>query len=219
MHVDSTTEDADRLWADGDRRGALLLLRRMVEAAPEDTARRLALVERYRSMGHPDQAGRWAIGLPGVATLVERDRAARLLASSGVARQDLRAFLVLPGDGDLPSELVELLPDVDRYRTLMDVPARARKSPDLAESLFLVAGGLTALAFVLRVVGDLLPSLVVAAHWAGFAATVGIATASAVQVRSRLVERQWGSAAAWVVIAVAVLALAALLVGQTLGDW
>lgn len=219
MHVAPITEDADRLWADGDRRGALLLLRRMVEAAPEDTARRLALVKRYRSTGHPDQAGRWAIGLPGVATPVERDRAARLLASSGVARQDLRRFLVLPGEGDLPTEVVELLPDVDRYRKIMDVPARARNTPDLAGSLFLVAGGLTALAFVLRVMGDLLPSLVVPAHWAGFAAITGVAAASAVQVRSRLVERQWGSAAAWVVIAIATLAFAALLVAQTLGDW
>lgn len=85
-----------QLHAAGNRRGAVELLKTHVRRDPESMELRIALAELYRDMGHSDQAGRWGIAVEGWTTSIERDRLARLLASSRVTDQDIEEFLVLP---------------------------------------------------------------------------------------------------------------------------
>lgn len=113
-------------WAAGRRGDALRLLKDAVRADRTRAGARLALAERYREMGNPDQAGRWGIAIEGWATDLERDRLARLLASSWVRNQDVPEFLALP-PGELPAPVVELLAGpVERYRERFDLQARER---------------------------------------------------------------------------------------------
>ncbi len=116
-------------WAAGRRGDALRLLKDAVRADRTRAGARLALAERYREMGNPDQAGRWGIAIEGWATDLERDRLARLLASSWVRNQDVTEFLALP-PGELPAPVVELLAGpVERYRERFDLEARERMEP------------------------------------------------------------------------------------------
>lgn len=71
-------------------------LKSAVRAHPDATPLRLTLAGLYRELGYPDQAGRWGIAIDGWTSALERDRLARLLASSGVARHDVTRFLALP---------------------------------------------------------------------------------------------------------------------------
>lgn len=103
-------------WAAGARADALTALRASLRVAPGSLDVRLALVERYRELGAPDQAGRWGLAVPGLTTTRERDRAARLFAASGVDEDELAEFIAMPDGSALPTEVVALLPDVDRYR-------------------------------------------------------------------------------------------------------
>ncbi|MFD3443347.1 tetratricopeptide repeat protein [Microbacteriaceae bacterium 4G12] len=113
-------------WAAGRRGDALRLLKDAVRADRTRADARLALAERYREMGNPDQAGRWGIAFEGWTTDLERDRLARLLASSWVRDQDVTEFLALP-PGELPAPVVGLLVGpVARYRERFDLEARER---------------------------------------------------------------------------------------------
>ena len=87
--------EASLAWDDRRRSDALKLMRTAVQKEPSLLAVRLALAERYREMGHPDQAGRWGIVFNDWTTDIERDRLARLLGSSGVAERDVVRFLSL----------------------------------------------------------------------------------------------------------------------------
>ena len=69
---------------------------------------RLELAEAYRVRGFPDQAGRWGILTEGWPNELELDRFARLLAASGVRFGDVREFLLLPDEVDLPEAVIEL---------------------------------------------------------------------------------------------------------------
>ena len=116
-------------WEAGRRADALRLLKDAVRAEPTRSDARLALAERYREMGNPDQAGRWGIVFEGWTTDRERDRLARLLASSWVRRQDVAAFLALP-PGEVPAPVADLLDGpVETYRVRFDLEARERQGP------------------------------------------------------------------------------------------
>ena len=116
-------------WAAGRRGVALALLKDAVRVDPTRSDARLALAERYREMGNPDQAGRWGIVFEGWTTDRERDRLARLLASSWVRHQDVAEFLSLP-PGELPAPVTDLLAGlVERYRERFDLEARERQGP------------------------------------------------------------------------------------------
>ncbi len=142
--MDSTTvaARADALWSRGNRAEALALLRAHMRAEPTDRRVRLQLAEYYRSISAPDQAGRWGLALPAWTTAVERDRAARLIAGARVHEDDLARFLVLP-EGEWPDEVVELFPDIERYRSRFEAAFRrhlesaqeADRAEDIAEAL------------------------------------------------------------------------------------
>jgi hypothetical protein len=50
---------AKGLFAQGNRRAALAILKTMAYGDANPSGARLALAEMYRAMGCPDQAGRW----------------------------------------------------------------------------------------------------------------------------------------------------------------
>lgn len=117
---------ASQLWSMGEPRAARELLKETVRATPQLTAPRRALAELYRETGCPDQAGRWGISIPGWTTPLERDRLARLLASSSVAWDDVGEFLALP-DADTVAELRVLLDGpVESYRHQFGIDALPR---------------------------------------------------------------------------------------------
>lgn len=126
MQDHEVVDRAAERWASGARAEALTLLRTRVRAAPSALDVRLALVERYRELGAPDQAGRWGLAVPGLTTAKEQDRAARLFAASGVEASELPTFMVLPEDSALPAEVIALLPEIDRYREVFQQKAFGR---------------------------------------------------------------------------------------------
>lgn len=83
------------------------MLKDAARADPSNVGARLVVAEKYRAAGHPDQAGRWGIGVDGWTTDVERDLLARMLASSRVDESHAAEFLSLPA-GPLPKAVVEL---------------------------------------------------------------------------------------------------------------
>ncbi|MGN7192217.1 tetratricopeptide repeat protein [Curtobacterium sp. MCBA15_004] len=238
MHAPDRQDDVDRLWADGDHRAALALLRERVRADPTDAHARRALVERYRALGHPDQAGRWGLTLPESVTDVERDRAARLLASSGVRPGDLARFLALPLREPLPPSVVDLLPEVEEHRARMSVHPRRRSAEarrptsafeercaDVAEALVVVVAGCLVFAFVAAVAtwaGAPLDDLVL---WSGLASLAVAAVAAAVRAVGALGSRRPLRATGWATTAAVLGSVVAMGVLQVVGtggpgrDW
>jgi hypothetical protein len=91
-------------------------------------------------MGHPDQAGRWGIIFDGWTTEIERDRLARLLASSGVGERDVMKFLSL-ADRDISHDVTNLMSGpVERYRLRFRTPVRSTGDGCLDFVLFAVWG-------------------------------------------------------------------------------
>lgn len=137
MHQDERVQDheviqrAAERWASGAHADALASLRTRVRAAPAALDVRLALVDRYRELGAPDQAGRWGLAVPGLTTPEEQDRAARLFAASGVDESELATFMALPEGSALLAEVVALLPEVDRYREVFQQKAFGRRQDEL----------------------------------------------------------------------------------------
>ena len=105
---EATIERAEQLWSAGDRRAGLDLLLEHVRERRRDAAARRLLVDFYREMRAPDQAGRWGITLDGVITDFERDRLARMLAGSRVWGGDVSEILALP-KGRRPSVVEDLV--------------------------------------------------------------------------------------------------------------
>ncbi|MBM7412828.1 hypothetical protein JOE38_002651 [Clavibacter michiganensis] len=106
---------AQAMWDAGRRREATASLVDRVRSHPRDGVARLTLAGWYRELGAPDQAGRWGIATPGWTTASERDRLARMIASSGHRDAGIASFLALP-DPRLPDHVAELLPLVAAHR-------------------------------------------------------------------------------------------------------
>ncbi|MGU3408983.1 hypothetical protein ACLBWP_02655 [Microbacterium sp. M1A1_1b] len=221
MQEHEVVRRAAELWDKGGRAAALTLLRDHLREDPQARQVRLALVERYRELGAPDQAGRWALAVSGLATSVERDRAARLLAASGVARDDLRAFLALPTDTPLPDEVDGLMADVDRYREqfgadMLDrTGGRGDRFGDALESTGLVVVCAWLATVVIVWGGTVLGAhLTEFARWATTAALASCAVFCGVMVVRRSIGPQRRSAIVWgaaaVVLAAAVVRLVSL---------
>ena len=130
--------EASFAWDDGRKSEALHLMKFAVKNDPSLLAARRALAERYREMGHPDQAGRWGIAFDGWTTDIERDRLGRLLGSSGIAKRDTVQFLGLP-DEEIPTDLESVFSDLaKKYRRNLEIPAVIGASTFGAWILFLV---------------------------------------------------------------------------------
>lgn len=108
MNEEELLTRASAAWSSGQQSDALRLLKDAVRLDPSFGSARRVLAERYRELGHPDQAGRWGISLDGWTTDLERDRLARLLAASGIDESQAGRFLALP-DGHMPDSVTELL--------------------------------------------------------------------------------------------------------------
>ncbi|MFZ7086582.1 hypothetical protein [Curtobacterium sp. RRHDQ10] len=211
MEEETPVAKADALWYRGDRAAALALLRDRARIRPDDHRLRLALAERYRSIGAPDQAGRWGITVEGWTTARERDRAARLVAASGVHEADLTSFLALP-EGPLPVAVAvaELLPDVDAYRERFRQTARERltaSAPDRLEDASDVVGIIGVLLFALTVLATWAASALDGdatgfARWGSVTALCVMTLSPAFRSARWVRARRWRRAVAYAVITV-----------------
>ncbi|PWC07226.1 DUF6584 family protein [Mycetocola zhujimingii] len=122
---------AQQLIRVGKPSAARQALKAAVRAQPDSRPLRLLLAELYREIDCPDQAGRWGILVDGWTTPREQDRLARLLASSGVARQDVPVFLALPSRNLGEYATIGALLDgpVARYRPRYDDKIVKRPNP------------------------------------------------------------------------------------------
>jgi hypothetical protein len=126
MNETKLLEEASYAWDDGRTSDSLQLMKFAVRRDPSLLAVRRALAERYREMGHPDQAGRWGIVFDGWTTEIERDRLARLLAASRVYDSEIKQFLNL-GCNELPEAVMGLLRgSVTTYRSKFEPTASGR---------------------------------------------------------------------------------------------
>jgi hypothetical protein len=136
-------DQASDLWDNGRTSEALELMKSAVRKDPSLLAIRLALAERYRETRHPDQAGRWGIVFDGWVTDIERDRLARLLASSGVTERGVVKFLSL-ADRNIPPEIADLLSGpVERYRLKFEIPVEGADLGCFGIVLFFLWGSTT----------------------------------------------------------------------------
>lgn len=196
---------ADR-WASGGRAEALASLRTRVRAAPAALDVRLALVERYRELGAPDQAGRWGLAVPGLTTPEEQDRAARLFAASGVDASELAMFLVLPEGTAMPAEAAALLPEIDRYREVFQQKAYARwRGADLSADRLgdVIEGALiVALCSWLVTLAIVWGGSILGAQMTGFARWAAVLTLTFCGLFSGMMAFRRGSAGRpWVAVA------------------
>ena len=123
-------EEASSAWDDGRRSDALQLMKRAVRKDPSLLDIRRSLAERYRQMGHPDQAGRWGIVFDGWTSDFERDRLARLLAASRISEAETARFLVL-NRAVLPEDVTDSLRvSVVNYRSKFERSALDRHTDE-----------------------------------------------------------------------------------------
>jgi hypothetical protein len=115
MRETDAIDRARAMWDAGRRREATASLVARVRSHPREADARLTLAGWYRELGAPDQAGRWGIATPGWTTATERDRLARMIATSGYPDEGVAWFLDLPVFG-LPDHVAELLPLVAAHR-------------------------------------------------------------------------------------------------------
>ncbi|MBF4620920.1 hypothetical protein [Clavibacter sp. VKM Ac-2542] len=210
---------ARAMWDAGRRREATASLVDRVRSHARETDARLVLAGWYRELGAPDQAGRWGIATPGWTTAIERDRLARMIATSGHRDEGVATFLDLPGSG-LPDHVAELLPLVaghrERYARIGTPIGEAGPAPDLRRESAIVLGVAAAVVFALGMLLAGILSLfgvdtVGVARWTGVVAlvllkfavlTVGVRprrgpwwiTAIALVVAVSLVFAYWGLA-------------------------
>jgi hypothetical protein len=212
---------AAQLWDGGRRAAALESLRTRLRRAPHEVGVRRALVARYRELGAHDQAGRYGIAIADLTTPRERGRAARQFAASGGPTSELRRFLVLP-DGGLPSEVLDLVVEVERIREerrLAWQAAHARTAADDADDIsfafWAVAGTLLALTLLAAVVADLAGAPWTAvARWAAVVVLTVMTAGSLLERRRALVAERTPAAEGW---GDGAIVLALVLVGVAYG--
>ncbi|OUE27892.1 hypothetical protein [Clavibacter michiganensis] len=214
---------ADRLWESGRRAAALESLRTRVRREPADAGVRRALVGRYRELGAADQAGRYGLAIGGLTTRRERQLAARQFAASWTGTAGLADFLALPA-GDLPSEVLDLVVEVERLRQERRLAwgtdhAGTGDADDISFAFWAVTGTLLVLSLLAAVVVDL-----AGAPWTALARWIAVAVVAVMligcglerrrAVRSRLVAAAegWGMAAVVLALGLACLVAAAVAV-------
>lgn len=198
---------AQAMWDDGRRREATASLVDRVRSHPREADARLTLAGWYRELGAPDQAGRWGIATPGWTTAPERDRLARMIASSGHRDEGIAAFLVLP-DHPLPDQVAELLPLVaahrERYARIGTPIGEAGPAPDLRREAAIMLAVAAAVVFALGMLLAGILSLfgvatVGVARWTGVVALVLLKFAVIAEGTRPRPGRRWITAIAFVV--------------------
>lgn len=106
----------------GDRlidREAMGALKARLRNHPAEQATRADIVRVYRSLGHLDQAGRFAIGLDAGARPDELSAYADMVRGLGAGEERVRRLSLLPADRELPGEVrnaIEAGPPMDDWR-------------------------------------------------------------------------------------------------------
>jgi hypothetical protein len=204
MRENEAIARAQVMWDEGRRREATASLVDRVRSHPRDGVARLTLAGWYRELGAPDQAGRWGIATPGWTTGQERDRLARMIATSGHREGGLARFLDLR-ERDLPAHVAELLPLVEQHRTRFarggELPAEPAPPPDLrhesAVVLVVAAGVVFAAGMLLAGIVSLFGATTVGlARWTGVLALVLVKIAVIVEGSRPRPGRRWLTAIA-----------------------
>jgi hypothetical protein len=101
--------------ADGRTRDALDTLRSRLRANPDEVDVRQELAEMYRTMGHPDQAGRWGSLLPGWSTLAEGNAFIHAFITPDIDEQRVEQLVAMPRGASLPPGIEKLVRPPNRY--------------------------------------------------------------------------------------------------------
>lgn len=99
-------------WAALDqsrRREALGTLKVLLRDDPRDQSTRSRIVEAYRQLGHPDQAGRFAIGLDAGARREEVQAYATMVRALRADESTTRRLSVISAEVELPDRVVEAI--------------------------------------------------------------------------------------------------------------
>ncbi|MFT2690010.1 hypothetical protein [Clavibacter zhangzhiyongii] len=207
MHETEAVAHARAMWDAGRRREATASLVDRVRSHPREEAARLTLAGWYRELGAPDQAGRWGIATPGWTTAPERDRLARMIATSGHRGDGILRFLDLP-ERDVPADVAELLPLVERHREryarawvpIAEVAPPADPRHEVAVGLCVGAGAVFAVGMLLAGILSLFGVAVVGvARWTGVVALVLLKLAVIAEGTRPRPGRRWITALAFVV--------------------
>ena len=109
-------------WSDDDRssrREALGALKARLRDDPADAVTRAEVVRAYRQLGHPDQAGRFAIALDEGAHRPELRAYSEMLRRVGADEKTARRLSMMPTELDLPEDVrraIEEGPLSDQWR-------------------------------------------------------------------------------------------------------
>lgn len=214
MREEEAIARAQAMWDDGRRREATASLVDRVRSHPRDAVARLILAGWYREIGAPDQAGRWGITTPGWTTAPERDRLARMIASSGHRDEGIASFLVLPDPG-LPDHVGALLPLVAAHREryarmgtpIGELAPAADNRRQTALGLCIAAAVVFALGMLLAGILSLFGMTTVGvARWAGVVALFLVKLAVITEGTRPRPGRRWITAIALVVAVALVFA-------------
>jgi hypothetical protein len=151
MDVAAAVARSRELLAQGSKRQAIEVLRERVTVEPESTEARRALADLYRELGHPDQAGRWGLLVPGYTTETERLLFARMIVAGRASSSRVSDLLKVESHAVVPQEFENLLA-AERAR------AKHHAGPDEPSKLQIFAGSVFAMGIlgtvVLAVIGN-----------------------------------------------------------------
>jgi hypothetical protein len=101
--------------ADGRTRDALETLRARLRAHPDEVDVRQELAEMYRTMGHPDQAGRWGSLIPGWSTRAEKNAFIHAFITPDIDEQRVEQLVAMPRGTTLPPGIEKLVRPPNRH--------------------------------------------------------------------------------------------------------
>jgi hypothetical protein len=131
--MDSGTAIANARFAfsNGRAQEGLAILKTRLHGHRDELDVRQELAEAYRKLGHPDQAGRWGLLVPGWSSDEERDAFIRAFITPGIAERRVEQLVAMPRDAALPGGFEALVKPTGRFYRLFrpfgeDMEATAR---------------------------------------------------------------------------------------------
>jgi hypothetical protein len=144
--MDSGTAIANARAAmnDGRTRNALDILRARLRAHPDEVDVRQQLAETYRTLGHPDQAGRWGSLIPGWSTRAEHNAFIRAFITPDIDEQRVEQLVAMPRGATLPPGIEKIVHPPNRhYRRFRNFAIEMETTARLMAFGVLIAAGAT----------------------------------------------------------------------------
>jgi hypothetical protein len=115
MDSGSAIADARDALATGRTQDGLAILKARLRAHPDEMDVRRELAEAYRAIGHPDQAGRFGLLIPGWSSQAEHDAFIHAFMTPDIGEMRVEQLVILPRGAALPGGVEALVKPPGRF--------------------------------------------------------------------------------------------------------